>query len=215
MPEIECPQCGHRALSVATRCPRCGHEFPPNLIQPLPSTAERHWVRWSVMGAVALALIIVVGRFGRDESASTTSKPPRPEAAAMVVGDTTPRDTVRRDSIPPAAAVAPAQQPPPLKPAPTRPQPQPQLQPQAAPPERRSDVPPSGPAVPAAGLEQRYATVFVNVRRSRSPSATTTAVLQPGEAVLVDSLRRGWYRITRDGRVLGYADRRFLSTTPR
>jgi hypothetical protein len=205
MPEIECPQCGHRALSVATRCPRCGHEFPPNLIQPLPSTAERHWVRWSVMGAVALALILVVGRFGRDESAS--NKSPRPEATPVVVADTTPRDSVRRDTLPEKAPAP--------KPAPTPPQPQ-----QSPPPERRSAVAPSAaPAAPAApsaaGLEQRYATVFVNVRRSRSPSATTTAVLQPGEAVLVDSLRRGWYRITRDGRVLGYADRRFLSTTPR
>ena len=70
MPEIECPQCGHRALSVATRCPRCGNEFPPDLIQPLPSTADRHWVRWSLMGAGALVLIIAIGRFGRYESAS-------------------------------------------------------------------------------------------------------------------------------------------------
>ncbi len=196
MPEIECPQCGHRALGVATRCPRCGHEFPPNLIQPLPSTAERHWVRWSVMGAVALALIIAIGKFGRYESASTTGKPPRPEAAATAVAETMPRDTIRRDSTPP-------------------PLPQPQQQPQAVPQERRRDVPPSAPAVPAAGQEQRYATVFVNVRRTPSAGSTTVAVLNPGDAVLVDSLRRGWYRIIRDGRVLGYADRRYLSTTPR
>ena len=57
--------------------------------------------------------------------------------------------------------------------------------------------------------------MFVNVRRSPSPTATTVAVLEPGEAVLVDSLRRGWYRIVRDGRTLGYADRRFLATSPR
>jgi hypothetical protein len=214
MPEIECPQCGHRALGVATRCPRCGHEFPPNLIQPLPSTADRHWVRWSVMGAVALALIIAIGKFGRYESASTTGKPPRPEVASTAVAETMPRDTTRRDSIPPAAA-APAQKPPPPKPAPLRPLPQPRQQPQTVPPERRSDVPPSAPAVQVTGLEQRYATVFVNVRRTPSAGSTTVAVLNPGDAVLVDSLRRGWYRIIRDGRVLGYADRRYLSPTPR
>jgi hypothetical protein len=165
------------------------------------------------MGAVALALIIAVGKFGRYESASTTNKPPRPEVAATAVAETMPRDTIRRDSIPPAAA-APAQKPPP-KPATPRPRPQPQQQPQIVPPERRSDVPPPAPAVPVAGLEQRYATVFVNVRRTPSAGSTTVAVLNPGDAVLVDSLRRGWYRIIRDGRVLGYADRRYLATAPR
>ncbi len=214
MPEIECPQCGHRALSVATRCPRCGHEFPPNLIQPLPSTADLHWVRWSVMGAVAVAVIIAVGRFGRYESA--INKPPRPEAAAGVVADTTPRDTARRDSLP-------QQKSPPAKPAQPPPQPQPRPQqrpPQPAPQPTAAPIPQSSPPVPQPspptdGQEQRYATVFVNVRRSPSAGATTVAVLNPGDAVLVDSLRRGWYRIVRDGRVLGYADRRYLSTTPR
>jgi hypothetical protein len=208
MPEIECPQCGHRALSVATRCPRCGHEFPPNLIQPLPSTADRHWVRWSVMAVAALALILAIGRYGRYESA--TNKPPRPAAAAVEVADTTSRDTARRDSLP-------------QKPPPSRPPPQPPPAPEraAAQPQQRSPQPPPAVApvtqqtVPTGNQEQRYATVFVNVRRSPSAGSTTVAVLNPGDAVLVDSLRRGWYRIIRDGRVLGYADRRYLSTTPR
>jgi len=185
MPEIECPQCGHRALSVATRCPRCGHEFPPDLIQPLPSTAERHWARWALMGAAGLAFVIAVGRLGKGEPApqKTAHGPVAP------VVDTAPRDTLPRDSLPPTAAVTPRPAPPPAV-QPTRP-------------------------VPTGGQEQRYATVFVNVRRSPSPGATTVAVLNPGDAVQVDSLRRGWYRVSRDGRVLGYADRRFLSTTPR
>jgi hypothetical protein len=185
MPEIECPQCGHRALSVATRCPRCGHEFPPDLIQPLPSTADRHWARWALMGAAGLAFVIAVGRFGKGEPA------PRKTASgsAAPVVDTAPRDTLPQDSLPPTAAVTP------------RPAPPPVVQP--------------AQRAPTSGQEQRYATVFVNVRRSPSPGATTVAVLNPGDAVLVDSLRRGWYRISRDGRVLGYADRRFLSTIPR
>jgi DNA-directed RNA polymerase subunit RPC12/RpoP len=203
MPEIECPQCGHRALSVATRCPRCGNEFPPDLIQPLPSTADRHWVRWSLMGAGALVLIIAIGRFGRYESASG-----KPTSSAAV--DTTPRDTASRSAPPPTAA-APrqpqAQQQP--KPTPAQPPQQRPAPPQAVPP-------PTQPATPPIGdQQQRYATVFVNVRQSRSPTATTVAVLKPGDAVLVDSLRRGWYRIVRDGRTLGYADRRFLATSPR
>jgi hypothetical protein len=167
------------------------------------------------MGAVALALIIAIGKFGRYETASTTNKPPRPEAAPVAVADTVRGDTVRRDSTPPAAAVIPAQKPPPPKPVPTRSQPQPQQQPEPISPSRRPAAAPEAQAAPAAGQEQRYATVFVNVRRSPSAGSTTVAVLNPGDVVWVDSLRRGWYRIIRDGRVLGYADRRYLSTTPR
>jgi hypothetical protein len=39
-------------------------------------------------------------------------------------------------------------------------------------------------------------------------------VLQPGDAVLVDSLVRGWYRVVADGRTVGYAHRRYLAATP-
>jgi hypothetical protein len=200
MPEIECPQCGHRALSVATRCPRCGHEFPPNLIQPLPSTADRHWVRWSFMGAGALAIIIAIGKFGRYESAA--GKPGGAPVAPARESVRTTADTIARDTV--------------ARPAPSAPR-----QPQKPPPQQRTQPPPPPPQTPAPSvppttgdLQQRYATVFVNVRRSRSPTATTVAVLKPGDAVLVDSLRRGWYRIVRDGRTLGYADRRFLATSP-
>jgi hypothetical protein len=166
------------------------------------------------MGAVALALVIAIGRVGRYESA--TGKPAR-QAVAPVV-DTTPRDTTRPDSLPPAAATPPQQKPPsprPQPPAQQRPAPEQQQPrpPQPAPPPPAAPV--TQPAPPTGNQEQRYALVFVNVRRSPSRGSTTVAVLNPGDAVLVDSLRRGWYRVIRDGRVLGYADRRYLSTTPR
>jgi hypothetical protein len=35
-------------------------------------------------------------------------------------------------------------------------------------------------------------------------------MLNPGDAVMVDSLVRGWYRVLVDGRVLGYVHRSTL-----
>jgi hypothetical protein len=39
-------------------------------------------------------------------------------------------------------------------------------------------------------------------------------VLNPGEAVLVDSLRRGWYRVVVEGRTAGYVHRDNLVVVP-
>jgi len=39
-------------------------------------------------------------------------------------------------------------------------------------------------------------------------------VLNPGEAVLVDSLKRGWYRVLADGRIVGYVHRTQLDAAP-
>jgi hypothetical protein len=39
------------------------------------------------------------------------------------------------------------------------------------------------------------------------------AVLNPGDAVLVDSLVRGWYRVLVDGRAVGYVHRSTLDAT--
>jgi hypothetical protein len=39
-------------------------------------------------------------------------------------------------------------------------------------------------------------------------------VLLPGDTVLADSLSRGWWRVTFEGKVLGYAYRSTLVTDP-
>lgn len=51
---------------------------------------------------------------------------------------------------------------------------------------------------------------WTNVRKSRSMHADLEAVLMPGDTVLADSLRLGWYRVALDGEVLGYAHRSTL-----
>jgi uncharacterized protein YgiM (DUF1202 family) len=76
--------------------------------------------------------------------------------------------------------------------------------PQAAPP---VEVTPSR----ATGRQlQRYAKTWVNVRGGRSRNASAVQVLNPGEAVLVDSLSRGWYRVHVGGQPVGYVDQRYL-----
>ncbi len=65
----------------------------------------------------------------------------------------------------------------------------------------------AAPSPPAPTGEQlrRYAATWVNVRDRRSPDAAPVRVLDPGEAVLVDSIVGGWYRVLMDGRPIGYA----------
>jgi hypothetical protein len=68
-----------------------------------------------------------------------------------------------------------------------------------------------GPAIrPAGPSARRYAQTWVNVRGERTRSAPAVAMLNPGDAVMVDSLVRGWYRVLVDGRVLGYVHRSTL-----
>ena len=62
-------------------------------------------------------------------------------------------------------------------------------------------------ALPAESMgELRVAQSWTEVRKSRSASAPVEAVLMPGDTVLADSLAEGWYRVTLEGEVLGYAD---------
>ncbi len=71
------------------------------------------------------------------------------------------------------------------------------------------------PEQTSAGSHQlRYATTWVSVRETRSRHSSVAWVLDPGEAVLVDSLIAGWYRVVVDGQVLGYAARSYLDPSP-
>jgi hypothetical protein len=65
----------------------------------------------------------------------------------------------------------------------------------------------SGPGI------RRYAQTWVNVRGDRTRSAPTVGMLNPGDAVTVDSLVRGWYRVSVDGRTLGYVHRSTLDVS--
>jgi hypothetical protein len=74
---------------------------------------------------------------------------------------------------------------------------------------------PSPPEQPPAGRQLlRYVTTWVNVREGRSRRSPVAFILEPGEAVLVDSLIRGWYRVVVDGEILGYAARPYFDASP-
>lgn len=61
-----------------------------------------------------------------------------------------------------------------------------------------SDSAPSAEAMP------RVARTWTKVHARRSVQGDLVGVLLPGDTVLADSLRGGWWRVALEGRVLGY-----------
>lgn len=87
----QCPECGKRALSVATRCPGCGREFPPSperrgggapdLRRYLPLAAVAGAL---VAGAVLVtALLDHAGRAPLEEETSSVAAAPRLDTARV------------------------------------------------------------------------------------------------------------------------------------
>jgi ribosomal protein L37E len=62
--------------------------------------------------------------------------------------------------------------------------------------------------------ERRFARTWTNVRSRRSVAGDVVGVLLPGDTVLADSLSRGWWRVTFEGKVMGYAYKSTLVTDP-
>jgi hypothetical protein len=62
-------------------------------------------------------------------------------------------------------------------------------------------VPDSGPSAEAV---TRVARTWTKVHERRSVNGELAAVLLPGDTVLADSLRGGWWRVALEGRVVGY-----------
>jgi uncharacterized protein YgiM (DUF1202 family) len=65
-------------------------------------------------------------------------------------------------------------------------------------------------ATTVPSMERRFARTWTKVRTGRSTSADVAAVLLPGDTVLVDSLVRGWWRVTLEGKAIGYVLRSTL-----
>jgi rRNA maturation protein Nop10 len=162
----ECPVCGKRALSIATRCPQCGHELPTQPARWQASNGQSRVRPLLAVGVILLAaggLVTLVVRWSADRE---------PEAMATATARAEP--PVMLDSA--SAAASPAM----------------------------SDSAPSAGAVP------RRARTWTKVRDGRSARADVVAVLLPGDSVLADSLRGGWWRVALEGRVLGYVHGRTL-----
>jgi len=186
----ECPACGKRALSIATRCPACGHEL---LMQPIRREERNRDAavrRPPAVLATGLGAIVVLGAAGlfahgsrhvaqdrevamrESATAGAPGKPPALPDSANAVG---PRMVL--DSSSAAAVAAP------------------------------SALPDSAPGAQAV---TRHARTWTKVHDKRSVDAELVAVLLPGDTVLADSLDRGWWRVALEGQVLGYVSARTL-----
>jgi hypothetical protein len=158
----ECPACGKRALSIATRCPGCGHEL---LSQPVRRQAPQKSGRLHqlalglfLLATVGLVALLVLRRGAQSPEVTASIELP---AEAPVAVDTA------HAAASPVMPVAP-------------------------------DSAPSAEAVP------RIARTWTKVHDRRSVQADLVAVLLPGDTVLADSLKGGWWRVALEGRVLGY-----------
>lgn len=161
---MTCPECGKRALSIATRCPQCGFEFPARPIE------RKSWS--SDLGRL-VPLLVAVG-----------------VSAATIAVVTVVRRTAGRAEGPATAEAHDA----------------------ATAPEMDTAVAAASPA--ASPAERRFARTWTKVRSRRSVAGDVVGVLLPGDTVLADSLSRGWWRVTFEGKVMGYAYRSTLVTDP-
>lgn len=190
MAYIECPECRRKALSVATRCPHCGFNYPSRpLRRPAPGLElDRLLPGLAVAGVLAAGVVAV--------ALLTHRAGPRAVATAPGTG------LVPAPGTPPAVSAPTAAAPPTSLPAPD-----------LVPPARA--VPPQPAATPAVVEgSRRFARTWVNIRGDRGRRAPAVRVLSPGDPVLVDSLRRGWYRVLVDGQAVGYVHRSNLDPTP-
>jgi hypothetical protein len=170
----ECPACGKRALSIATRCPACGQELvdqpvrrqvPPERPALVPVLAAA-----GLLAAAALAGLIVLRNSSRAPEATSTAE----------LRAETPVAVETRASAPPVAPTSPT----------------------------RADSAPSAEAV------TRVARTWTKVHERRSVQAGLSAVLLPGDTVLADSLKGGWWRVALEGKVIGYVYAGTLAETP-
>lgn len=199
MSYIPCPNCGQKALSVATRCPRCGHAFDTGLFQRpvLSGPKRRRFPIILLIFALVLVVVIVDGERRRSGTPPPARRPallpdtvPGPRAAARAPSESIPPDLGVTSPLPAnSTSVA--------RPVPA-----------AVPPQAVTASPVSGPT------ERRYARTWVNVRAARHPGAAVLWILNPGDAVEVDSLQGGWYRVQVTGREPGYVDGGFLDRVP-
>jgi hypothetical protein len=176
---MECPQCGRKALSVATRCPHCGVAFPSKPLQRSAPGYRLDRLRpvlatGGVLILGAVLLVVVLPRLGSKATAPALATPPGAVAADSTVHSAASDDVA--PVLPSAASAAPV-----------------------------TSAPPSP-------LARRFARTWVNVRAARGRAAPAVRVLNPGDAVQVDSLSRGWYRVLIDGRAVGYVHRSNLDT---
>lgn len=218
MPLIECPQCHHRVSSVASACPECGSPVAERLWdemrrgeyyrcgkcgEPVAVHASvcrncgvpdprrkrlRIPPRFAVGVGVSAALLVT--------AVSSSERPARPPVA--VIPDTAALSvapSADTDSTLPGPVLSSR----PIVPAPERPA-------QVAFPRPTADSMTDG--------EVRWTNTWVNVRSGRGRSYSVVRTIDPGEVVVVDSLRLGWWAVIADGERVGFVANSVLRRTP-
>jgi hypothetical protein len=107
MSYTQCPSCGSKALSVATRCPRCGVPFGFKLPSKPPARPRRRGVPVVVTGVALAAILFAAGVLRRGPALSEGFSPPPPAATPAPVR----RQPVEPAALPPAPAETPASAP--------------------------------------------------------------------------------------------------------
>lgn len=221
MAYINCPECGQKALSVATRCPRCATAFERQVI-PVPS--QRRFPLGLLAAGVGVTLLVAISsrlNLGVNTPApdltAGLTPPPRPAPSQPTPPQPAPRLIAESVTTPPATPVTTAHD---IAPAPAdtarheTPMPSPTQSPAPALVEAvRRDAPPVEPAG-SASTARRYASTWLNVRAQRSSKAAIVRVLRPGELVLVGTQQEGWYPVIDAAQTAGFVDRRLLDTSP-
>ena len=112
----ECPACGKRALSIATRCPACGHELLTQPVRRLESGREagaRRALPVLTMSLAAMGVLVAAGLFalasrphadsGREVpvTASAPAEPPVVlDSATAAASPATPDSAPSADAVP-------------------------------------------------------------------------------------------------------------------
>jgi predicted RNA-binding Zn-ribbon protein involved in translation (DUF1610 family) len=206
---IDCPQCGHKVLSVASTCPKCGFSlseqrkkdahFSKNVecrtcrreIAPgsriCPHCGEVNPVRrfqmWPIAGVLVLAMLIatpLIFWYGREDA----TQPPVSLPAAQtspVQQDTLPSDSAVADSTPVTPPIVAA---PPVEPTQTR------------------------------STMTRWTNNWANVRAGRGTTDTIVSVLVPGQMVEVADPQDGWWAVYVDGQPVGFVAQSLIVEQP-
>jgi ribosomal protein L37E len=185
MTYVECPQCGRKALSVATRCPHCGVAFPSEPLRRYAQARPHERLRPAlVAGAILLLGVTVLLALPRMGS-KRIGEPPAQAGDGPSEG--APPVAASAEATEDAAATSDAAAAPGAAGAPSA----------ARPPSIR-----------------RYARTWVHIRGARTRAAPSVLVLDPAAPVQLDSLVRGWYRVLIDGRAAGYVHHSNLDRVP-
>jgi len=216
---INCPQCGHKVMSVASTCPKCGFSLseqrkkdahfsktvqckncrreiaPGSRICPHCGDVRpvRRYKPWPMLTVLGLAIVTVASLIlwsGRQEG----SQPEEPRQVAQA--QPTPPDTPETDSTTSDST---------------------ESEPTAA-----DSIPVATPIVAAPAIDSADTTATVmkwtadwaNVRSGRGMLDSIVHILRPGQPVQVADLEDSWWAVFQDGRRIGFVSRTLILDQP-